>query len=178
MDSLSRWCGPALDTVAKALRDDRFWAATMSKLGERSSPSAIHLAVLVEPFLKYVLEGTKTIESRFSLNRCAPYEKVSDGDVVLLKAASGPVVGICLVGRTWHYQLDDERRADIRTRFAKPMCAEAPAFWRARQAASFATLLEVHEARTLPNPMKCPKRDRRGWVVLKPRAPALVLRAG
>ena len=178
MDALSQWCRPALNVLASAMRNDNFWAAKATSLGGRSSTSSIHLAVLVEPFLTYVLDGTKTIESRFSLRRCAPYEKVREGDLVFLKAASGPVVGICLVGQTWHYELDDTRRADIQARFAKPMRAEATAFWKSRKGASFATLMEIREARTLPSPMRCPKRDRRGWVILMPRAPDMEKRAG
>ena len=49
------------------------------------SPFSVHLAILLEPYLQYILDGTKTVESRFSKNRIAPYNMVEPGDVVLLK---------------------------------------------------------------------------------------------
>jgi hypothetical protein len=36
----------------------------------------VHLAVFVELFLSSLLDGTKTIESRFGLRRSAPFGRV------------------------------------------------------------------------------------------------------
>jgi hypothetical protein len=43
---------------------------------------------MVEPYLGYILEGKKTIESRFSKPLIPPYRRVALGDVVLLKAGA------------------------------------------------------------------------------------------
>ena len=75
--------------------------------------------MFVQPFLGYVLDGSKTVESRFSVKRCAPFEKVSQGDVVLLKGAGGPVVGIARVRTVWSFDLDETSWGVIRERFAK-----------------------------------------------------------
>ena len=48
-------------------------------------PHGIHLAIFVEPYLTYVLDGKKTVESRFSINRSPPYKKVKSGDIVFVK---------------------------------------------------------------------------------------------
>src|ERR1700686_1163065 len=68
----------------------------------------IHLAVLVEPYLSLILDGKKTIESRFSTNRHAPFEQVQRGDVLILKRSSGPVEGLCTVSDAWFYQLNPD----------------------------------------------------------------------
>lgn len=52
--------------------------------------TGIHLAIMIEPFLGYILNGKKTIESRFSKNLIAPHRRIVPGDLVLLKA--GPIV--------------------------------------------------------------------------------------
>lgn len=57
---------------------------------EHSVGVGIHIACMVEPFLKYILEGSKTVESRFSKPLIPPYRNISVGDFVLLKA--GPIV--------------------------------------------------------------------------------------
>ncbi|MCI9434957.1 MAG: hypothetical protein HFI86_06785 [Bacilli bacterium] len=36
----------------------------------------IHLGIFSEPYLTYMLEGKKTIESRFSKNKIVPYNKI------------------------------------------------------------------------------------------------------
>jgi len=70
----------------------------------RVSTRGIHLAVLVEPYLSLILDGKKTIESRFSINRHAPFEQVQRGDVLILKRSSGPIEGLCTVSDAWFYR--------------------------------------------------------------------------
>ena len=52
-----------------------------------------HLAILYPVWIELILDGSKTIESRFSKVRCAPFGKVSTGDTVYLKVSGGPVKG-------------------------------------------------------------------------------------
>ena len=44
-----------------------------------------HLAILTPGWIDLILDGTKTIESRFTKVRCAPFGKVHEGDSVYLK---------------------------------------------------------------------------------------------
>lgn len=167
MDLLSGWCSSALGRIAHGLRNDGFWGDRIEAVKRPSSRAGIHLAVLVEPFLSFILDGSKTIESRFAVRRIAPFGRVHPGDTVLFKAASGPVVALGLIQGTWYLRLDVDRLADVRREFASAMRADSASFWENRRAASFATLMEVREVRELPRPLPCPKRDRRGWVVLR-----------
>ena len=41
-----------------------------------------HIAILKQPFFNMVLNGEKTIESRWSMHKVAPYNKVSVGDEI------------------------------------------------------------------------------------------------
>jgi hypothetical protein len=125
----------------------------------------LHLAILTEPFLGYLLDGRKTVESRFSSRRFAPYGKVARGDVLLLKRSGGPIVGLCWVANIWFYHLDPRSWRSIKEEFTAALCAQDPAFWRQRASASFASLMRVEHVRAL-KPIRYPKRDRRGWVVL------------
>jgi dephospho-CoA kinase len=156
------------DLLRRAVKGDEFWEGYLRPLqsGRRHSYS-VHLAVFVEPYLTHVLEGRKTVESRFSAVRCAPYHRVSRGDVVLLKASGGPVMGLCLVGQTWFYQLDPRSWRTIRKEFTLALCAQDPAFWEIRQRAAYATLMQVENVRRI-DPLPWTKRDRRGWVVVRP----------
>lgn len=156
--------GDLLDTV----KGDPFWEICLSQFTSQVYPSfTLHLAILVEPYLQFILEGKKTIESRFSIHRCPPYKRVNKGDIILLKRSSGPIVGICQVSNAWFYQLDPSSWKTIKEDFSLAICAQDPAFWKDREAASFATLIRINHVRAI-DPIKYVKRDRRGWVILQP----------
>ena len=91
------------------------------------------------------------------------------GDLILLKKSSGPIVGFCLVKDSWFYQLKPSTWNEIRNNFESALCAQDPQFWESRKHASYATLIKLGEFNSF-SPIKFRKRDRRGWVVLKPKA--------
>ncbi len=156
-----------IDGLGSILGHDEYWMQRLVTVIDESV--SLHLAVFVEPYLGYLLDGRKTVESRFSLRRSPPYGRVDHGDLVLLKRTGGPILGLCEIAETWNYQLDSPSWSVIRAEFTEALCAQDPAFWQARQSASFATLMRVAAVRALP-PIHLPKRDRRGWVVLNPRS--------
>lgn len=159
----------ALSKIVYAIRDRDYWRSRFSRaIAARQRAPAIHLAVFVQPYLEYLLDGRKTIESRFSAVRCAPFGRVADGDLILIKASGGPVVGVAEIGETWSYRLDPASWKMIRREFATALCAQDPTFWESRQHAAFATLLQVRRVQRLA-PIPWRKRDRRGWVVLTKR---------
>lgn len=134
---------------------------------------ALHLAVFVEPYLSFILDGTKTVESRFSARWIAPHGRISEGDVILLKATGKPIVGWCRAGTVWDYELDPTSWTEIRDRFAAPLRAQ-DGFWESRKSAQFATLIKVEDVHAVA-PISVDKRDRRGWVVLADRCEARLL---
>jgi ASC-1-like (ASCH) protein len=133
------------------------WAARVADAPQ------IHLAVLVEPYLEYLFAGKKTIESRFSIHRIAPFEEVLEGDVVLLKRSGGPVVGVALVGQTEFFHLAPNTWARVKS-YSRQICADVE-FWHSRRDKRYATLLHIADIIPL-EPFEVEKSDRRAWVVL------------
>jgi hypothetical protein len=164
----------ALNAVRLAVSADPFWAERLSGLsGVAAVEFSVHLAVFVEPFLGYILDGSKTVESRFSANRCAPFGRVHQGDAVLLKRAGGPVVGLAHVRAVWSYHLDEASWRFIRENFTEALRAQDPGFWKSRREAAYATLMSINHVIAF-EPIEWEKRDRRGWVVVqKTRQPFL-----
>lgn len=154
-----------LKNLKKSIDGDRFWLNEIESNIETNRCS-VHLAVFIEPYLQWILEGKKIIESRFSVNRCAPYRKIIEGDIIILKKSGGPIVAIAKAGKTWFYDLEPESWKDIKDNFAKALCAQDPSFWESRKAASYATLIKLDHVSALES-FNFPKKDRRGWVVLK-----------
>lgn len=53
-----------------------------------------HLVILQSKWLTNLTTGAKTVEFRASNRRIAPYERVTPGDRLWLKASGGPVVAV------------------------------------------------------------------------------------
>ena len=169
---------PLVDQLRSAVQGDSFWESYLEQLSSLGAATfTLHLAILVEPYLQFILDGKKTVESRFSTRKFAPYNRVDKGDVVLLKQSSGPIVGLCQVNYVWFYQLDPESWRTIREDFAAAICAQNPDFWKEREAATFATLMRIQHVKSI-EPIKFAKRDRRGWVVLHENSAQLQLDIG
>lgn len=149
--------------LAACLGADSEWVPVLRSLA--AGQASLHLAVLTEPFLSLLLNGAKTIESRFSRVRCAPYGCLARGDVVAVKKTGGPVLGAFIAGPVTSYQLTPRRLTELRERFAPQLCADGDEFWDQRSDCAYATLVAVEHVRCLPE-ITFPKRDRRGWVQL------------
>lgn len=172
------WCPPLADDLLLAVQHDSFWKGYLNQtLPPNEPPFSIHLAVFVEPYLQDVLDRRKTVESRFSTRRCAPYDRVRKGDVILLKKSSGPIVGLCKVSNAWSYALEKGSWREIRREYAAALCAQDPKFWAQRKDASFVTLMRIGDVLPI-EPIMIEKRDRRGWVVLQSASRQLSLGVG
>jgi hypothetical protein len=165
------WSEALIGEVGGSLDVDPYWRVKFpinGRVRAGGSLEAVHLGIFAEPFLTWVLDGSKTIESRFSIHRRAPFGVVTAGDILLLKHCGGPVVGVAEVGPVWDYLLDASAWKSIRSRFGKALRIEDPGFWRQKASACYATLMKLERVTQLES-LTCGKRDRRGWVVLRPR---------
>jgi len=161
------WQAVFRNGLQSAVKGHTFWEPYLESMIKGPATSGLHLAILVEPYLRYILEGKKTVESRFSERRVAPYGSVNKDDVILLKRAGGPIVGLCRASDIWYYELDPKSWKEIRTGFSQMLCAQDPDFWSQRKSAEFATLIRLTNVLKIP-PFRYSKTDRRSWVVLKP----------
>ena len=146
---------------------DVYWVGYLARALEPSSRLNLHLAVVSQPFLDYILDGRKTIESRFSRNRCAPFCMVAPGDIILFKQVGGPVCGLSVASRVWYYDLTRMPIENIRQQFDDRICADED-FWGAHRHSSYASLVSLSQTIRI-EPVRCNKRDRRGWVLLRSR---------
>jgi hypothetical protein len=134
----------------------------------RKKHVGIHLAIFTNDYLVLIQDGKKKVESRFSINKIGPYEKVKKGDIILAKRTGGAIVGIFLAGKvTFISNLGNSRVKNIEKKYGRLICTEAdPLFWDKRSRARYATLIDIENFAEL-EPFKCEKRDRSGWSVIK-----------
>ena len=152
-----------LERLRTDLVRDEFW---MRKLRCMSDTIGVHLAIFNEPYLSFIQNGRKTIESRFSKNNIAPYNRVAKGEIVLLKRTGGPIVGLCVVSKVWYYQIDPGTIDIIRHKFGAGICPADSSFWNSKSESSYCSLIWIDQYTSIDD-MVFYKRDRRGWVVLK-----------
>ena len=152
-----------MNQLSSAVTTHRDWDALAPYFANDDCACGIHLAVMVEPFLSYILNGTKTIETRFSKNLIPPYRRITPGDLVLLKA--GPVVAAFQASSVECVDLDANEKARLRENYSREICAD-DAFWQSRNDRNYATLIGIGEVQRL-TPVPVPKHDRRGWLVLR-----------
>ncbi len=127
-----------------------------------------HLAIFTQPFLDLLLDGQKTIESRFAKVRCAPHGCIRKGDRVLCKVSGGPIIGEFTAGKVLSFtNMFDATLDEIAKHYSTQICSDVdPNFWEARKGKKYATLIFVESPRRLATPQPFHKRDKRGWVVL------------
>ena len=162
-----------IDQLAYYVSPYAFWSEYIAQAIATTRPVGLHLAVFVEPFLSLVLQRRKTTESRFSRTRCAPFDKVRSGDIILMKQVGGPICGLTLARRTLFFDLHYQPITHIRDKYGSAICAD-DTFWDQRRHACYATLIELAESVAIAD-FPCNKRDRRGWVALTPQQLSLGL---
>ena len=135
-------------------------AKICSAIGSRG-----HVAILTQPYLDRILQGTKTIESRLTKIRCAPFRRVGSGDILFLKEAGGRIRGIAVVSHAESAgPLTPQALNELIQSHIGALHLDA-AFRTERRDSKFATLVHLACARQV-TPIAFLKSDRRGWLVV------------
>ncbi|HBA37109.1 MAG TPA: hypothetical protein DCY94_00160 [Firmicutes bacterium] len=124
----------------------------------------LHLGVFAEPYLTYMLEGKKTIESRFNKNRIVPYGKISKNDVVLVKKSSGPIVAYFTIKEVLFYDLMKSSIEEIKTKYGSKLCVGED-FWGKKKDSRYATIIIIDKLTKL-TPFNINKKGMQTWILL------------
>jgi hypothetical protein len=135
------------------------------------TPPSAHVAVLRRRYLELILSGEKTVESRLSVNRVAPFGRVRAGDRLFLKQAAGAILATAVIHEARFYELDGPSGVlELRERFGDRI-GGSDEYWSEKRRARYATLLWLDGVRRLgerdPRPHLQPLYGR-AWVSLGP----------
>ena len=125
-----------------------------------------HIAILRQPFFDMVLSGEKTIESRWSMNKIAPYNKVGVGDEILLKLTGQPVTATAKVKEVKYYELTPQKAEDIRLRYGKEIGTDKFENWQCTLQKKYCTLIWLDDVKKI-SPMQVKRSNGAGWIVVK-----------
>lgn len=126
-----------------------------------------HLAVMNKQTVEAILGGIKTIETRFSLHKIAPFGVISAGDLVYIKPPGEEIIGQFRVKKVFSFEgLDLSDLSYLRNLYGKEVVAEEE-YWEKKKEAKYGTLIFIGDSeRFITSPIKIKKSDQRGWVVL------------
>lgn len=126
----------------------------------------VHVAIVDGETATLIIDGKKTIETRFNQNRIAPYGKIESGDTILIKKTGGPVIGIAKAGEVRFYcNLDENKIEKLRREFNDRILAESD-FWSSKKHSRYATFIYLENIKPT-DPFVLKKRNRSGWRILK-----------
>ena len=117
-----------------------------------------HLAILRQPFFDMVLNGEKTIESRWSMNKIAPYKKVNIGDEILLKLTGQPATATAKVKDVKYYELTPDIVEDIRIKYGKQIGSDKFEDWESTLQKKYCTLIWLEDVKTI-KPLEVPRSN-------------------
>lgn len=144
-----------IKNLEKQLSDD---------LLEKIKSKRIHLGIFSEPYLTYMLKGKKTIESRFSKNKIAPYNQITKDDIVIIKKSSGNVVGYFTIKDVLFFDLRKVSINEIKSKYNNELCVDE-AFWINKRNSNYATLIIIDKLFKL-DAFHITKKGMQTWVIL------------
>lgn len=105
----------------------------------------IHIAILKPGYIKAILAGTKTIESRLTRTMQAPHGKVVAGERLFLKASGGPYLAMAIASRVESW-LDATPRDinEIERKYRKQIGGDDD-YWLAKRDSRFVTLIGLEQ---------------------------------
>lgn len=126
-----------------------------------------HLAIFKGEAGEKILSGKKTIESRFSKRKSVPFGQVAPGDLVYIKPSGKDPIGQFRVKKVIFFNgLEVEDIKEVREKYGKELAVDE-AYWKGKKEAKYGTLIFIGEVDPfITSPLKYPKKDLRGWVVL------------
>ena len=124
-----------------------------------------HLAILKKPYLDMILSGQKTVESRLTKTRRAPFGHIAKGDKVFFKISSGPVCAVASVHSVRQYKnLTSKKIIQLKNQYNN-LILGADSYWKEKKHSRYAVLVWLADVRDT-KPIKIDKKDWRAWIVL------------
>lgn len=109
-----------------------------------------------------MLNGKKTVESRYTKNRIFPYNKISEEDIVLIKKSCGDVLGYFTIKEVIFFELGEIDIECIKSKFGSQLCV-TETFWEAKKNSNYATLIVIDEIVKL-KPFYIDKKGMQTWI--------------
>jgi len=126
----------------------------------------IHVAILKPGYIKDILAGRKTIESRLTKTRQPPHGRIEEGQRLFLKASGGPFMATAVASAVSGFE--DMQREDVkqlRKQYGEQIGGD-DAYWALKRDSRFATLIELTDVEPIEVGPKYKVAYMKAWYVL------------
>ena len=111
-----------------------------------------------------IISGEKTIESRWSMNKCAPYKKVAVGDELLIKQMGKPVTLTAKVSNVMFFELTPKLVDELRVKYGKQIGTDKKEDWESALNKKYATLVWLKDVKEVDE-IIVKRSNGAGWIV-------------
>src|SRR6185369_4861055 len=129
---------------------------------------SVHVAILWKQYIKLILDGTKTVESRLTIRPLVPYKAIKPGERIYMKASAGPFMATAVAEKVRFFEINTvEDLRDLYRRYNHLVRGDA-AYWRwhKQKRSRCATLIWLRDVEpTGTGPKLAPSRGP-AWFVL------------
>lgn len=123
-----------------------------------------HIVILKKKYYDKILSGEKTIESRWSYNKCLPYLKVNVGDELLIKECGKDVEVIATVCKVEFYELNPQLVDTLRIKYGKEIGSDKIEDWLGTMNKKYCSLVWFNDVKKV-SPFKVKKSNGAGWMI-------------
>lgn len=110
-----------------------------------------HVAILLPQYIRLVLNGVKTIESRLTLMPLAPFRSVTPGDRIYFKASGGPFMATAIADAVeYHSDLTPARVDALKRKYNASVCGD-DAYWTKKRGSRYATFITLRDVQPIGN---------------------------
>lgn len=124
-----------------------------------------HIAILQKKWFNLILSGEKTIESRFSFNKIAPYGKVAVGDIIYLKETGKNITAKAKVKDVKFFELTPLSVEQIRINYGNAIGVSSVKAWENTKLKKFGTLIFLENVEKISE-IKVDRSCGTAWFVL------------
>ena len=119
----------------------------------------MHVAILRPPYLRKILAGTKTIESRLTRHPIPPWQGITAGDMIYFKESSGPYRAVARAGEVRFIELHSPAQVQALAEQFNAQIGGAPEYWHLKRLSRYATLVTLdHVQPTHEGPRLAPSQ--------------------
>ena len=162
-----KWKDKLVKDIQEAVKNDAFWSELFKKEINNGSGN-IHLAIFNELFLEMMYNNKKTVESRFSINNVAPYNRITTGDIVLVKRSGGSIEA-AFIAKDIHFfrNLNAARLKELEVTYGKTIGWDIdPDYLSNKSSSRYLTLIGISNFTKIPT-VPSGKKDKTGWSLVK-----------
>ena len=141
---------------------------TTTSTTAKTTTTREHVAIVHAWVARALLDGTKTIESRFGRDKRPPFGRIAKGDTVYFRVAGGGYAVRAVVTRVQHFEdLSPKRVAELESRHRSAIGGD-DAYWASARQARCGTLVHLRRCEAVDHGPELDRQrgDRRAWFVL------------